>query len=97
MYDLTEMDLVALKGYASELESFKSRVNRYCNELETGIESFSRYMLDEGSQKAFQKGRQAAEDIKLCLSHVERLLENVYRTIQEIEPQQDFDKSEGST
>ena len=53
MGNMTEMDLVALKGYASELESFKSRVNKHCNDLETGIGSCSNYMLDENSQKAY--------------------------------------------
>ena len=97
MDGVNEMDLVALECYASELESFRSRVNRYCEALEAGIGNCSRYMLDEGSQKALQKGRQTAENIKACLSHVERLLEKVYRMIQEIEPPREFDKLEGST
>lgn len=45
MGNMTEMDLVALKGYANELESFKSRVNKHCNDLETGIGSCANYMI----------------------------------------------------
>ena len=81
MGNLTEMDLRALQGYASELESFKSRVNKHCNDLETGIGSCSSYMLDANSQKALQKA---------CLYPVERLLEKVYRLIQDMESEQGY-------
>lgn len=91
MSNMTEMDLVALKSYASELESFKSRVSKHCNDLETGIGSCSSYMLDANSQKALQKGRQVAVDIKACLFPVEKLLEKVYRMIHDMESSHDFE------
>ncbi len=91
MKDLTEMDLVALKGYANELEAFRSRVNRYCNELEAGIDSCSHFMLDSGSKKAFQKGYRVAADIKACLFPVEKLLEKVYQTIRGTELSRDLE------
>lgn len=91
MGNMTEMDLVALKGYASELESFKSRVNKHCTDLETGIGSCSNYMLDENSQKALQKGRQVAVDIKACLYPVEMILERVYQIIIGMESPHDFE------
>ena len=91
MGNMTEMDLVALKGYASELESFKSRVNKHCNDLETGVGSCSNYMLDENSQKALQKGRQVAVDIKACLYPVEMILERIYQIIHDMESSHDFE------
>lgn len=91
MSNMTEMDLVALKGYASELESFKSRVNKHCTDLETGIGSCSNYMLDENSQKALQKGRQVAVDIKACLYPVEMILERIYQIIHDMESSHDFE------
>ena len=91
MGNMTEMDLVALKGYASELEYFKSRVNKHCTDLETGIGSCSNYMLDENSQKALQKGRQVAVDIKACLYPVEMILERIYQIIQYMESSHDFE------
>ena len=91
MGNMTEMDLVALKGYASELESFKSRVNKHCTDLETGIGSCSKYMLDENSQKALQKGRQVAVDIKACLYPVEMILERIYQIIHDMESSHDFE------
>lgn len=91
MANMTEMDLVALKGYASELESFKSRVNKHCNDLETGIGSCSNYMLDANSKKALQKGRQVATDIKACLYPVEMLLEKIYTMIHTMESAHDFE------
>lgn len=87
---MTEMDLVALKSYANELEAFKSRVNKHCNDLETGIGSCSRYMLDANSQKALQKGRKVATDIKTCLYPAERLLEKIQNLIRTMEASQDF-------
>ena len=91
MGNMTEMDLVALKGYASELESFKSRVSKHCNDLETGIGSCSNYMLDENSQKALQKGRQVAVDIKACLYPVEMILERIYQIIHDMESSHGFE------
>ena len=91
MSNMTEMDLVALKGYASELESFKSRVNKHCTDLETGIGSCSNYMLDENSQKALQKGRQVAVDIKACLYPVEMILERIYQIIHDMESSHEFE------
>lgn len=91
MGNMTEMDLVALKGYANELESFKSRVNKHCNDLETGIGSCANYMLDENSQKALRKGQQVAVDIKTCLYPVELILEKVYQIIHEMETSHDHE------
>lgn len=88
---MTEMDLATLKMYASELEDFKSRVNQHCNNLETGISSCSRYMLDETSKKALQKGQQVAEDIKNCLFPAQMLLDKIYRLIREMESSHDFE------
>lgn len=88
---MTEIDLIALKSYASELEAFKSRVNKHCNNLEAGIDSCSHYMLDENSQKALKKGRQVATDIKACLYPIEMLLEKTYQIIYNMESSHDFE------
>lgn len=85
MNNITDKDLIALQSYANELETFKSRVSKLCNELELGITSCSGYMVNANSKQALQKGRQVATDIKSCLSPVERLLEKVYRTIDDAE------------
>ena len=89
MSNMTEIDFYALKAYANELESFKSRVNKYCNDLENGIESCSQYMLDENSKRALQKGRAIAVDIRAVLYPVEMILENIYHILK-IDPTNTF-------
>ena len=81
MESLTEMDLVALKGYAAELESFRSRVNKQCSDLEKGIGLCSGCMLDASSQRALQRGRMVASEIKECLRPTELVLEKIYDLI----------------
>jgi len=48
-------------------------------------------MLDENSQKALQKGRQVAVDIKACLYPVEMILERIYQIIHDMESSHDFE------
>lgn len=91
MDNMEQMDLVALKGYICELEDFKARVSKYCTELEKGIGSCSGYMLDGVSQRALQKGRKAAADIKACLFPIDRLLYKANGRLRELEPDYDLD------
>lgn len=85
------MDLVALKGYIYELEDFKARVTKYCNDLERGIVNCSDYVLDGTSRQAMQKSRKAVADIKACLLPVDQLLEKAYAKLRKLEPNYDLD------
>ena len=91
MSNMTEMDLVALKSYASKLETFISHMRKYCEDLETGITSCSNYMQDANSQAALKKGMQVSADIRACLNPAQQDLELVFSMIHNMEAyQNDF-------
>lgn len=90
MANMTEMDLAALRAYATDLESFKNRVSKHCDDLETGINSCSKYMRDDNSKRALEKGSQVATEIKACLYPAEMLLEKIYHMIAIIEMLNDY-------
>lgn len=91
MGNMTQIDLVALKRYATELENFKAGVIKYCNDLETGINSCSKYMQDEPSKRALAKSYQVAEDIKKCVEQTQRTLDRVYMMIRVIESSNEYE------
>lgn len=78
MDNQTRWSLVELNNYINALETFKSRIERSCTNLETGINSCQRYMLDEVSQKALQKGKKVAADIMDCIKPVQMELIRLY-------------------
>ena len=87
---MTQMDLVQLRSYATALESFKTRITTYCNNMETGIQSCSKYMMDATSQKALQDGQKVVQDIKACLNPSQMLLDKIHNMINIMQSQQDF-------
>lgn len=85
MNNRSELDLIALKGYQNELEAFKLRISRYCNELEGGVAACSRRMLDLDSQRALKKSGKVITDIKNCLYPVDVLMDRVEKKIRALE------------
>lgn len=77
MDNQTRWSLAELDNYINALETFISRVERSCTNLETGMNSCQRHMLDEVSQKALQKGKKVAADIRECLNPVRMELEKL--------------------
>ena len=90
MNNRSELELIALKGYQNELETFKLRVGRYCDELEAGLLACSKHIFDVGSQEAFKKGKKVATDIKGCLYNVDVMLDRVEKKIRSLEVQDTF-------
>ena len=78
MDNQTRWSLAEVNNYINALETFKSRIERSCTNLETGISSCQRHMLDEVSQKALQKGKKVAADIRECLNPIQRELIKMY-------------------
>lgn len=88
-----EKDMSALKGCLSELELFKSRVNKYCNKLEMGIVGCSELMVGESSMEALKNGSKAAQEIRNCLFPIDRIIEKLDAMIDGPENNNEYDKA----
>lgn len=91
MDNQTRWSLVELDNYINALETFKSRVERSCTNLETGMNSCQRHMLDEVSQKALQKGKKVAADIRECLKPVQMELVKLYEIKRQLTRTSEFE------
>ncbi len=84
--DLTKLSLSELREFAQALETFKSNIEKRCNNMEDGLNSCSAFMSeDEVSKKLIEKARITLANIRECLNPTVLLLERVYRMISQME------------
>ena len=81
MSNMLIMDLASLSRYEAALEEFKASIQKHCNDLESDINTYGRYMQDAKSQKAIKDTQDACADVKRCLGHVDNALDMV-RTLK---------------
>ena len=73
----TDVRFSNLQQCAEQLEHFRLRVGRHCQDLEDGVKYCAAYMRDTESQKLLRKGYTAAKEIKNCLFPVQRLFDKL--------------------
>ena len=84
MSNMLIMDLASLSMYEAALEEFKANIQKYCNDLESDINTYGKYMQDAKSQKAISDTQAACADVKRCLGHVDNALDMVRNLKTEI-------------
>ena len=77
MSNMLIMDLASLSKYEAALEEFKANIQKHCNDLESDINTYGKYMQDAKSQKAIKDTQDACADVKRCLGHVDNALDMV--------------------
>lgn len=77
MSNMLMMDLASLTKYEAALEEFKSNIQKHCNDLESDINTYGKFMQDAKSQKAIGDTQAACADVKRCLGHVDNALDLV--------------------
>ncbi len=77
MSNMLIMDLVSLSEYEAALEEFKANIQKYCNDLESDISTYGKYMQDAKSQKAIKDTQDTCAEVKRCLGHVDNALDMV--------------------
>lgn len=77
MSNMLIMDVASLSAYEAALEEFKSSIQKHCNQLESDINTYGKFMQDAKSQKAISDTRDACADVLRCLGHVDNALDMV--------------------
>ena len=75
--EITKLSLNELEKFASAVEYFKVGLEKRCSNMETGIQSCSKYMKDATSQHLLGNAAQTVAEIRECLNPAEAILEKV--------------------
>lgn len=77
MSNMIIMDVASLSAYEAALEEFKASIQKHCNQLESDINTYGKFMQDDKSQKAISDTRGACAEVLRCLGHVDNTLDMV--------------------
>lgn len=77
MSNMLIMDVASLSAYEEALEEFKASIQKHCNELQSKINTYGKFMQDAKSQKAINDTCDACADVLRCLGHVDNALDMV--------------------
>lgn len=77
MSNMLIMDVASLSAYEIALEEFKASIQNHCNELQSKINTYGKFMQDAKSQKAIYDTCDACADVLRCLGHVDNALDMV--------------------